>query len=419
MVNLDHNRPFYKVEFFEPDSSNPKLILSPNIFPDTEHPEDRAKMSPEIYISHISVDSGLGGTINTAECEINHNVGADVHISVGFDVKVYFGFYDKDKSQGPDFSLVFTGSVTEIKHGLERSIVYCKGGIRLIAAKKQKITFSKMMGLNEIIEKFAIELGGLSSAENGIFDPGINKQPGFGISAQEPLLTHINTLAGYGGMDVFTDVFDNFHAVPWNSSNLKEISSSETSWLSARDRSETENRNRIKHKIIFDSNLIDINFEMLGKRYSGVEIVSLMPFPDDQTHTIDPVKVEYLPASTNNTTSTRSPSLPQPLPLDRYIISHITRKDGEKIAENLYWQHNRLTTGSIKMLGAPQIRIGDGMSFVGEIFVNTPYGNIIFDDRTTNTKLEKIVFQVTQVDHRFDIIEGYTTTIKFGLKRSF
>lgn len=403
MVNLNHSRPFYKVEFFEPEASSAKLIISPNVFLDTEKPSDSSQVSAEIYISHITTTTRLDGAENTCEFEVRHGVGGIIPIDIDYKVKVYFGFYDQDKSVGPDYSLAYTGHVTEIKNGLEKSIISCKSSLKEIAGKKTKITFSKMMGFDEIIKKFAIELGGLQEAQNGIFNTGLNMQPGYGISEQKPILEHLKKLASYSGVNVFLDVFDKFHAIPWDASKLKEKTSDDTPWLGARDKSESDNSDFYKHNIVYDMSLVDIGFETIADKYSGVEVVSFMPLSDDFVHTIEPVKVEFKPPGSDGSK----------LPLRRYKISHITREDAEKIAENLYWRENRLISGNIKLFGAPQIRVGDGLKFEGELLGQTPFEHIKFNDGGSDKKIEEIMFQVAQVQQKFDTSEGYTTNLKF------
>ena len=401
MAVLDHSRPFYKVDFYGPDSSELKSAFSPNIFLDTEKPSENNLVSSDIYISHLTVTSKLDASVNSCDLEVRHGIGGEMPIEVGYKAKIYFGFYDQDKSQGPEFSIVYTGFVTEIKNGLEKSIINCKSSMKKITKKKTKITFARMMGLNEIIKKFAIELGGLELAQNGIYDPQINKQPGFGVSEQQPIIDHVKKIAKYGGLDVFLDVFDKFHAIPWDTSKLKDAPASETSWVSARESIESDNSDFYKHKIEFDRNLVDINFEQSAEKYSGVEVVSYIPFSEKQAHTIDPVKVVY-PSTGSDTTGK---------PLDRHKLSHITREDAEKIAENIHRFNTGKIRGGIKLLGAPQIRIGDGIKFSGPDLEQLPFSNIKFDAKGSTHSISDILFQVTEVQHKFDTVEGYITKL--------
>ena len=147
MVDLDINRPFYKVEIFEPESSQAKLVFSPNIFRDIEQPDTNEQIASDIYISHITVNTKLEGAINTADIEIRHGIGAILNMDLGHTVKVYFGFYDHDKSLGPDYSLVYTGKISQIKNGFEKSIIHCKSSLTKIAKKVTELTFSRMMGI--------------------------------------------------------------------------------------------------------------------------------------------------------------------------------------------------------------------------------------------------------------------------------
>jgi outer membrane protein OmpA-like peptidoglycan-associated protein len=401
MVVLDLTRPFYKVEFIDSESSEIKSVFSPNIFLETEKPSDDSAMKSEMYISHISVNSKIDASVNTAELEVRHPVGGVISTDVDDKIKILLGFYDQDKSTGPAYSLAFTGIVTKVKNGLEKSNISAKSSMKKIAKKKTKITFSKMMGIKDLINKFAIDLGGLELSQIGISDPQINKQPGYGISEQQPILYYIKKLARYSAYDVYMDVFDKFRAIPWDKAKLKELSGDDASWLAARGSDEAENCDTYKHEIIFDQNLLMIDFDISGDKYSGTEVVSFIPFSEKQAHTIDPVKVEYTPSNPDESK-----------PLNRYKISHITREDAEKIAEHLYKSDAGKILGTVKLLSAPQIRVGDGVTFNGTGIEDLPFENIKFNTEGSANKITDIVFQVAEVQHKFDTVEGFVTNLK-------
>jgi hypothetical protein len=401
MVVLNQSQPFYKVEFIDPDSSQVKSVFSPNVFLETEKPSDDSSVSSDIYISHLSVNSKLDASVNTSELEIRHGVGATLPVLVDDKLKIYLGFYDQDKTQGPEYSLAFTGSVAKIKNGFEKTIVSCKSKLQKITKKKTKLTFSSMMGIKDLINKFAIDLGGLELSQTGIADTGINKQPGFGITQQEPLIEHIKKLARYSSLDVFSDVFDKFHASLWEPSKLKTPSSSDTPWITARGKTESENCDFYKHKVLFDQNLMDVNFDIFVNNYSGVEVVSLLPFSEEIVHTIEPVKVEYKSANPDDSEK----------PMKRYKLSHVIREDAEKIAENLFKFDAGKLRGKVKLLSAPQIRVNDGLMFDSTGMDKVPFGNIKFDAEGGANKLTDIVFQVVEVQHKFDTVEGFVSII--------
>ena len=401
MVVLDHLKPFYKVEFYDPQASELRSVFSPNIYLDNEKPSNDSTISTEVFISHITVNSKIDASVNTCDIEIRHGIGSQSSIKVGDQIKVYLGFYDQDKSQGPEFSIAFTGLVTSVRSAFEKSVITCKSSMKKIAKKKTKITFSRMMGINEIINQLAISIGGLELSQSGIFNPNINKQPGYGISEQKTILEEIKRLARYSAMDVYMDVFDKFHATPWDKSQLTTPSADETNWLSARGKNESENCNYYKHKILFDERLLDINFDITGDKYSGTEVVSFIPFSEEQAPTIDPVKIEYKPSNPDASK-----------PLNRYKLSHLIREDAEKIAENLYKSDAGKIIGTLKLLSMPQIRVGDGIIFEGEGIEELPFNNIKFDTNGSSHQITDITFQVAEVQHKFDTVEGFVTNIK-------
>jgi hypothetical protein len=407
MVDLDLNRPFYKVEVFEPDSTQPKLIFSPNIYLETERPTDDAQIASDKYVSHVTVNSKLDSAINTADIEIRHNIGAALGIDLDFKVKIYFGFYDHDKTLGPEFSLTYTGYVYQIKNGFEKTIVNCRSSLTKITDKETELTFSRMMGLNELmlIDQLAVTIGGLEVAQNGIYDPQINKQPGFGITKTQPLIEYIKKLAKYGGMFVFMNVDDKFLAQPWDPSSLQAVPEENSGWISTRNKTESENNNNYKHKIMFDETLIDIVFEMNENKYSGIEVVCLKPFSEEAVETIEPVKIVF-----NSSESSDSEK-----PLERYKLSHVTREDAEKIAENLFWRSAGKIYNNLKILNGPQIRVNDGIFFEGEIFDELPFNNLTFNEGSGEKKLSEVVFQVYEVQHKFDTVEGFVTNLKLAI----
>jgi hypothetical protein len=347
------------------------------------------------------VSSKIQASVNAADLEVRHGVGGEISVQVNDKVKIYFGFYDQDKSQGPAYSLAFSGIVTKVKNGLEKSNISCKSAMKKIAKKKTKITFAKMMGMKDLLNKFAIDLGGLELSQSGIFDPGINKQPGYGISEQQPILEHVKRLSTYCAFDAYSDVFDKFHATPWDKSKLKDATTGEGPWLDARGSSESENDDLYKHKVAFDKNLLAIDFDITGDKYSGTEVVSFIPFSEDQAHTIDPIKVEYV-----------SPTGDDGKPLNRYNVSHLVREDAEKIAENLFKHDSGKILGSIKLLSSPQIRVGDGIVFDGEDVEEIPFESIKFNTDGSGNKITDITFQVAEVQHKFDTVEGFVTNLK-------
>jgi hypothetical protein len=70
-------------------------------------------------------------------------------------------------------------------------------------------------------------------------------------------------------------------------------------------------------------------------------------------------------------------------PLNRNKVSHVIREDAEKIAENLYKSDAGKIIGTLKLLSMPQIH-----------------------------QITDITFQVAEVQHKFDTVEGFVTNIK-------
>ena len=402
---LDTAKPFYRLEVFEPEATDPKFVISPNIFLETEKPSDDAQVTSEIYITNLNVTSKLLGHPNICELTLQHNPGNAPSIKMYSKIKVYLGYYFDDFTQGAEYSLVFTGNVRRVKVELQKTQLECRSDLYKLASLRKKIAFSAMMTIDQVIQKLAIEEGGLEMASNGIVQCEINKQPGFSISEQKSILDHIKLLSDYNGLYLYMDTEDKFHAADWVAGDLKDkASEQDQDWINARGKAEAGSTDLYKHPIEFGKDLIACDFETTTGKASSVEIIGFMPFSDDSVHTIEPPKVEFTPASGADTD----------LPKKIYKLSHVTREDAEKVAENLYYRINRQLTGKLKALGMPQIRLGDGVQLKGKIYEVPPFENMEFtdDDGNSQADLENKTFQVLKVNHKFNDAEGFVTRLE-------
>ena len=400
---LDTAKPIHRIEIIEPDGSEPKYVISPNIFLDSERPANSNQVS-EIYLTSLNVILNLDGSVNVCELELKHEPKHAPAIDMDSTVKVYLGYYNQDFSEGAEYSLVFTGYVTRKKVHLRQSYLECKSKLNRIITLRKKISFSKLMTIDEIIKKLAIEEGSLEEAINGITQSNISKSPGYAISEQKPILDHIKLLAEHSGLNVYMDVFDKFHTSGWVTGDLKDAAGQDNEdWINDRGKTESENSNLYKHTFTFGRDLIACDFERTAPKASAVEIISLMPFSDDPVHTIDPPKVEFTSASDTD------PEIPKRV----FKISHVTREDAEKIAENLFWRINRQIKGKLKVLGAPQVRIGDGIRIAGDIYGVEPFENFKFSSSGSGGEesLDAKIFQISKINHKFNDMDGFITRV--------
>jgi hypothetical protein len=404
MANLDTAKPFYRLELFEPGASNAKFIISPNVFLDTELPSNTDQVSPDIYLTSLNVNSRLNGDINNCELKLQHSAGSAPAIKLVSKIKVYLGYYFLDSTQGAEYSLVYTGYVTRVAVHLQETVLECRSNLYKLTSKRKKIAYSTMMTLDEIINKLAIEQGGLELGDIGIAQSDINKQPGFAISDNKSLLDYIKTFAQRASLFVFMDVSDKFNAAEWSTGNLQARTSDEDrEWIGARDKTETSFSNFYKHELEFGKDIIGCDFEISEGRYSAVKVIGFKSFGDDPVDTIEPPDVEFTPTDGGD---------PE-LPVKTFKISHITREDAEKVAENLYYSLNRNLIGKVVVLGSPQIRLGDGVQIAGSINDVSPYQSLDFGSGTGGEEgLESKVFQVNKINHRFNNKEGFITRLE-------
>ncbi len=394
---LDTAKPFYRLEIVEPGASEPKYVLSPNIFLESEQPLNSNQAASEIYLTNLNITSKLNGYVNICELELRHSSGFAPAIAMDSIVKVRLGYYTEDHSQGQEYSMVYTGHVTRIDLHLQKTLLECRSDIYRLAAMRKKMQFNRLMTLDEVITKLAIDEGLLEPAQDGIARTDISKQPGFSISNQRTVLDHLELYARYAGLYIYMDVFDKFHASGWSPSELKtQDDHDDPEWITERGKNESSSRRRFNHILNFGQYLIACNFELAAQKVSGIEVIGYMPFPNDQVHTIDPPLVEYTP--------TPDGTLDQDAPKKRFKLSHVTRGDAEKIAENLYHRLDQRLVGKVKVQGAPQIRLGDGIQFKGDIYGVPPFQN--FDPG-----LGSKTFMVVKVDHKFNDDDGFVTLI--------
>lgn len=402
---LDTAKPFYRLEIFEPEASDPKYVVSPNVFLDNEKPSDDEQISSEIYLTSLNISLKLNGDINICELIINHNPGNAPVIYLDSKIKIYLGYYFSDLNLGPEYSLVFTGFIRRVQVHLQKTIIECRSNLYKLNSLKQKIAFSRAMTLDEIINKLAIDEGNLELADNGIFQTDITEQTGFSISDQKSLLDHIKSMANYSAFYIYMDKDDKFNADGWQPDQLQARSSDEEKeWISERNKDESSSSTLYKHELTFGRDIIASDFELQIGNVSAVEVVTLKPFSDDSVDTIEPPMVEFTPED----------GVDPELPKKRFKISHVTREDAEKIAENLYYRLTQTLIGKAKVLGSPQIRLGDGVQIIGDIYEVPPFQNLDFSSGPSGeAELPNILFQVLKINHVLNDSEGFITKLEF------
>ena len=85
----------------------------------------------------------------------------------------------------------------------------------------------------------------------------------------------------------------------------------------------------------------------------------------------------------------------------RYSVPHVSRQVAGTIATNLLNRINKGLLAEVKVTGAPQIRLGDGLKFEGQLFEQEPF--------TATSSSPK--FQVQRVVHTLNTDEGFLTRL--------
>ncbi|WP_455391763.1 hypothetical protein, partial [[Eubacterium] cellulosolvens] len=125
MAILDTAKPFHRIEIYEPDATEPKYVISPNIFLDNERPSNTDQVG-ELFLTNLNIVLNMGSGINICELDFNHEPTHAPAIAMDSLVKVYLGYYNQDYSQGPEYSLVFMGYLTRQKVHLRQTSLECK-----------------------------------------------------------------------------------------------------------------------------------------------------------------------------------------------------------------------------------------------------------------------------------------------------
>jgi hypothetical protein len=435
-ASLDLARPFFLIKILDKDSGNDKFIWSPNIFMDDERPEDASKISPGTYIEDIDVKSNYDPPVNIGEVKINHNVGATPAIAINDILQIYFGYYTKGENPNTAvYSLAYSGNIGNITASLNYTIIRASSVVKKIAEAKRDLVFSRAMTITEIIQKLAIDDAGLEAAQSGISDTSVQKQSGFGISKKKSVFEHIKKLAGNVDFDVYMDPFDKFNARLWTPEDAPAATDSSggdvaIAWISARDESETGVQSQLTHKLYFGVNTLDFELDVKGRGPSNVQITTLADSQENEAQTIDPPTGDSASGGEGGgeSTSSSSSSGESTEAPERIMMPRVTKEHADTIAQTIVRQGNMKLGGKITILGAPQIRLGDGIKIFGHIYGKKPLSYL--DSEATeydasytteeetqdqsesgSSSTEETMFKVTGIKHLFNDKLGFISKL--------
>ncbi len=408
IVTLDLSKPFYLVEIYDKSTNDLKyrwctdqLIENENI----NKVQPRAPLKPlnETYIIDIYVDSRLETPTNSCEVKILNDFNQTLELEIGDKIKIYFGYCKKGGSLEPMFSLGYTGKVSELETKFNVVIIKGISAIHKLTTQTLTQSFSKIMSIDEIIKKLATYYGKLKLAKDGIGVTSISKQKGFAISKQMSVYEHIERLAEFAGFVVYMDVDDKFNAKPWQPANLKGSSHDNDKtdpsqiWITERDETEHDFTMQYLHRYQCGTTITDLELNKPEPLNAEIEVMNFQDFSSDQyTYSISPTsscsrfengQAKLLKFGNINTKSSGT----------KYILPGISTGDLQKIARNIYSKKHHGIIGRIEVIGAPQIRLGDGIKLENECFEMLSRNDTIF--------------QVIEIEHIYNMNEGFISRI--------
>lgn len=420
---LELSKPFFLVKILDKDSGDLKYVWSPNIFMDEERPDDESKIASDTYIEDIEVKSNFQPPINTSELKISHSVGKIPKIVIKDKLSVYFGYYTLGNSENATYSCVYSGEIDFIKASLNHTIIKASSKIKKITDFKRDLTFSKVMTITDIIKKLAITDAGLEEATNGIASTEISKQKGFAISKNMSIYQNLKKLSDFAGFDIYMDVFDKFNAREWSPEDIPAQNDSSgqplaIGWISERGDTETDVQKQLMHQVFFGINILDMELNIENGGPSNMEIVSLVDSDEGEIFTTEPpvgTSAEEGGGSGGSGGSSGE-SIEAP---EKIVLPRFTKADADKIAKILAKLYSGGLTGTLTLIGAPQIRMGDGIKIKGYIYGKKPFSRIDIPtsdyDASSSTESEEQGGSSSQSSS-----SGSETTLKIiGIKHIF
>ena len=375
---------------------------------DSERPSGYA-VQENTYITSIKVCSGFEPYVNECEIQISNISGHGPEIAVGDILRVFLGYYRKDRPHQPDYAKVFTGAVGEIERGFTGCRVTAFSRIAQLISLRRNVVINRDT-IDNIIKKLAAEAEEIEI--NEVSSSDIQKSR-YIFSDSENLYEIIRELCIQGGMDLYMDVHDRFIAKVWDPEKpLPGELGLEKIYPYTKDE---KNTGQHIHNFYFGLNIIDMRVEYRESNIGSLEIRSFSSYGEEneRQHSI----ARY--------GSIKKADHEEEIPSRRDEVVYLPftpPESAEKIAENLMRYHNPRLTGTLEVVGSPHVRLNDGIRTAGRLFGIDPLSDVsvsgskwdaVYDDnRPTEDEGGGKTFQVVGVDHLFNFTDGFLTTFK-------
>jgi hypothetical protein len=401
--NLDLAKPCFLIEIINSSNDDLKYRLSNGILSKFVNENRLIQKSgiekyTDINLIELNVDRRLNSPVNSAELKILNGSLSSLSVETQDRLKVWLGYHSLKSEGEPFFTLVYTGKIIEIKTGLNLTSILCSSDSHKITTRFIDRSFSKLMNLNDIIKKLVVDYGDLRVANGGIGETTICKQKGYAVSDRVSIYEHVEKLARLNSFDVYMDVNDEFNAKPWDLDALKNVEGSDDNefqiltWIPERGADETKFENRYLFEFRYGLNIIDLQLKLSNQDQDKLVIINPIDIsPAHSNYTITPVQIksDFEP---DLKTILNIPAMNSDKSLKTKILTNISKSELRDVFKNLSRQRKSRSFGKLEVIGSPQVRLGDGVKVKG----------INIDDK---------VFKITQVEHSFNMTDGFLTKI--------
>jgi hypothetical protein len=283
-------------------------------------------------------------------------------IKVGDILKLYLGYDDVVVK-------VYTGYIDEISEEFGMLSIKSISGLRTLLNTRKNLSYNRNT-IDAIIRK----LVDLCDVEIDKIETTDISKSRYVFSDSFSMYEHINNLADLIGCDIYMNTDDRFMCRVWNPDIMEILDKS----VDEVYKQITKNPARgYTHKFSIGVDVLDINFRRTRSRVRKVVGVS----SEKSGKKIVDFSLTYSEISENGST----------IVVD---LSYVSDDDMQKITMNLLKKHNVKTVCTLKVLGSPQVRLGDAVIIHG------------FADKYEGKK-----FKVTGVKHIFSLDEGFYTEI--------
>jgi len=409
VTNLDLLKPFFLVQMERQKGKNSgRYFWSPNMVPDEEGPRG-CRIQENTYITSIMINSSFDQPVNCCEITLRNIPGHDPDVVPGDKIIVSLGYYLKRAPYGPEHARVFTGYVSDVRRELTLCCVTSISRIHSLLCLRYHSVINRDT-VDKVIGRLAEEAGGMEIAE--ISKSEVQKSR-YLFSDSETIYENMAQLCMEAGMDLYMDVHDRLVAKTWEPERVSpgdrglERLYQET-WKES-------NMQQYVHNFYFGLDIINFEMEERRKDISSLDIVSFSDYGEE---------TECLYSIERSVVDQRIPDDEGDLKAEGREVRYLPftpKKSAETIAHNLLKSLNPHPRGTLTVIGAPHVRLNDGLRLAGRFFNEFPMTGVVEsgsrwdavygEEKPEEDRGSGKVFHVTGVTHIFDLEQGFISVL--------